>query len=252
MTQALKPKDLMVKPITAKVANAFVVANHYSGKVVPNSQVHLGVFHGKTLCGAMQFGPSINKKGSINLVRGTGWNSFIELNRMVFANHLPKNSESRCIGVAMRMLKKRYPHLEWVISFADATQCGDGAIYRASGFVLTDIRHNDSLRRNPATGEVMHIIQAHHKMLSSEFRRWPALAGYQLRYIYFLDKAKEKNLAAQKIPFTRIAELGVGMYCGKKKMRVEPDSKASGFQSEESGAEPTNTLHISVIGSVNG
>ena len=37
-------KDIIVKPITPASANAFVKAHHYSGKVVPNSQLHLGCF----------------------------------------------------------------------------------------------------------------------------------------------------------------------------------------------------------------
>lgn len=37
------------------------------------------------------------------------------------------------------------PQLKWVVSFADGAQCGDGAIYRASGFVLTGIRVNNSI-----------------------------------------------------------------------------------------------------------
>jgi hypothetical protein len=40
----------------------------------------------------------------------------------------------------MRMIQKHYPHVEWVISFADGCQCGDGTIYRAAGFVLTGIK----------------------------------------------------------------------------------------------------------------
>lgn len=155
-------KDIIVLPITPQVANKFVKRWHYSGKVVPNSQLHLGAFLDGLLHGVMQFGASINKKGTINLVEGTGWNEFIELNRMAFDDVLPKNSESRCIAVAMRLLRKNAPHIKWVISFADATQCGDGAIYRASGFQLVGIAQNSSLRIDPATGDVMHVIQAHH------------------------------------------------------------------------------------------
>ena len=164
-------KDLVVKPIKAADANRLVKKMHYSGKVVPNSQLHLGVFWQGHIEGVMSFGPPINKKGTINIVEGTRWNGFIELNRMAFSERLPRNSESRAIAVAMKLLRKNYPHLEWVVSFADGTQCGDGTIYRASGFVLTDIRVSDALRTNPTTGEVMHVIQAHHLKLSKEFRK---------------------------------------------------------------------------------
>lgn len=72
------------------------------------------------------------------------------LNRMAFADWLPRNSESRAIGYAMKWLRKTYPWLKWVVSFADGTQCGDGTIYRASGFVLTAIKPNNQIWSAPS------------------------------------------------------------------------------------------------------
>jgi hypothetical protein len=135
-------KDIIVKPITSTEANALVKRVHYSGKVVQNSQLHFGVYLGGRLEGAMQFGPSLDKRKLQGIVEGTGWNGFIELNRMAFTDALPRNSESRALAVALRMLKKHAPHLEWVVTFADATQCGDGTIYRAAGCVLTSVKTN--------------------------------------------------------------------------------------------------------------
>lgn len=244
MPKNMTAKDIVVKPVTATVANALCRRIHYSGKVVPNSQLHLGVFLGGKCEGVMQFGPSINKKGTINLVRDTGWNNFLELNRMAFSEALPRNSESRAIGVAMRLIKKHYPHVEWVISFADATQCGDGTIYRASGFVLTAIAENTSLRINPATGEPMHVISAHHAKIQKEFRSWEPLVGYQLRYLYFLNPAARDRLTVPIIPYSKIAELGVGMYRGQKRAgSIAAD--ASPYQGEEGGSIPTPALQPS-------
>jgi hypothetical protein len=211
----MSAKDILIKPIKSADANALCKMFHYSGKVVPNSQLHFGVFYQGRCEGVLQFGPSINKKGTIRLVEGTHWSGFIELNRMAFSDRLPRNSESRAIAICLRLIKKHYPHIEWVVSFADACQCGDGTIYRASGFVLTDIRRNDSLRVNPTTGEQMHVIQAHHKKLSKQFRTWKPLPGYQLRYLYFINPEAKARLTVPVIPFSRIAELGIGMYKGE-------------------------------------
>ena len=211
-----RAKEIIVKVLTSKVANAFVKKQHYSGKVVPNSTLHFGCFLDKRLHGVMSFGPSINKKGTINLVEGTGWNEFIELNRMAFNDFLPKYSESRCISIAMKLIKKNAPHIKWVISFADGTQCGDGTIYRASGFKLVGIAENTALRINPETKKPMHVIQAHHLKMSSEFRNWKAYEGYQLKYIYFIDKKMESNLTKPIIPFSEIDKIGAGMYKGEK------------------------------------
>jgi len=209
-----RAKDIIVKVINSKVANDFVKKTHYSGKVVPNSTLHFGCFLDNKLHGVMQYGPSINKKGTINLVEGTGWNEFIELNRMAFDDYLPKYSESRCIAISIKLIKKNAPQIKWIISFADGTQCGDGTIYRASGFKLVGIVDNTALRMNPKTGEAMHVIQAHHLKMSSEFRNWKPFKGKQLKYIYLIDK--NMVITKEVLPFTEIDKQGAGMYKGKK------------------------------------
>jgi hypothetical protein len=262
-------KDIRVAPISSQDAAALVRRLHYSGKVVQNSQLHLGVFLDGRLEGAMQFGPSLDKRKIQGLVRDTGWNGFIELNRMAFSDRLPRNSESRAIGIAMRMIRKHYPHIEWVISFADGSQCGDGAIYRASGFVLTAIKKNDQIWAAPEgetfsrvrltdgrSKQQQHAQNIIHRVTS---KKGPAimhamsgraggkaaaaaansvnggsasmkgyaaigfkpLDGYQLRYIYFLNPLARERLAVQILPFSKIDEMGAGMYRGEKITRVK-------------------------------
>jgi len=143
-------KDIRVAPISRADADRVVKRVHYSGKVVNNSQLHFGVFLRDRLEGAMQFGPSLDKRKIQGLVSGTLWNGFIELNRMAFGEALPRNSESRALAVAFRMMRKAYPHLEWVVSFADGAQCGDGTIYRAAGFALTGIKKNTQVWAAPS------------------------------------------------------------------------------------------------------
>lgn len=215
-----RAKDVIVKVIPSNIANDFIKRHHYSRKVVPNSTLHFGAFLDGKLHGVMSYGPSINKKGTINLVKNTGWNEFIELNRMAFDEALPRNSESRCIAYSIKLIKKNAPQIKWIISFADGTQCGDGTIYRASNFVLTDIRKNEALKVNPKTGEKMHTITAYHQK-NKDFKNWEALEGYQLRYLYFIDKGKIKDLTVPIIPFDKIDELNAGMYKGKKITREE-------------------------------
>lgn len=209
-----RAKEIIVKVIPSKIANEFVKKHHYSGKVVLNSTLHFGCFLDDKLHGVMSYGHSINKKGTINLVEDTGWNEFIELNRMAFDDYLPKYSESRCIAISIKLIKKNAPHIKWIISFADGTQCGDGTIYRASGFHLVGIVDNTALRINPKNGEAMHVIQAHHLKMINEFRKWEAFDGKQLKYIYLIDKTCK--LTVPILPFSKIDEMGAGMYKGEK------------------------------------
>jgi len=230
-------KKIIVKPINSKDANRLCKLWHYSGKVVPNSQLHFGVWYQGHCEGVMQYGPSMNKKGTINLVNGTSWNGFIELNRMAFSEKLPKYSESRAISVAHKLIKKSYPHIEWVISFADGCQCGDGAIYRASGFILTNIRKNVGMWRLKSGEVICDLILTSHKSAKIKYgmkltesktsflKRINAerLKGFQLRYIYFLNQEAKERLTVPIIPFDKIKEMGASMYLGK---RIEHESNA--------------------------
>ena len=227
-------KRLIVKPISAKDANRIVQSLHYSGKTVQNSQLHLGVFLDGKCGGAMQFGPSLDKRKIQGLVRGTLWNEFIELNRMAFADWLPRNGESRALGFAFRWMRKQYPQLKWCVSFADGTQCGDGTIYRASGFVLTGIKKNTTIVVRP-DGTVGS------ELLGGQHFGGDAVPGYMLRYLYFLDPTARQRLTVPILPFTEIDRRGAGMYKGKPRVR-SVDSDTSGDQPEVGGANPTRTL----------
>lgn len=238
-------KDLIVKVIPSKVAVPFVKTHHYSGKVVNNSNLHFGVFYEGRLHGVMSFGPSLDKSKIQGLVEGTGWNEFIELNRMAFDDILPRNSESRAISIAMKLIRKNAPQIKWVISFADGCQCGDGTIYRASGFVLTGYS-SGSMWKLPDYlvkingGSVAHrmkvqdkcsalsryiLERTHGKNLTLEkcVEQFGGeiLEGKMFRYIYFIDKTYRDRLTVPIIPFSKIDEMGAGMYKGEKVTQAE-------------------------------
>lgn len=233
-----RAKELKLKVIPAKIANDFIRKHHYSGKVVNNSKLHFGVFFDGRLHGVMSYGSSLVKAHIVGLVEGTKWNEFLELNRMAFDSILPRNSESRAISQSIKLIKKNAPHVKWIISFADGCQCGDGTIYRASNFVLTGIKENEAIYELP-NGEIIHEMT----LLSAptqprpelggkslydvnggkySVKRWREITkaqpikGYQFRYIYFIDKAYRSRLTVPEIPFSKIDEIGAGMYKGEK------------------------------------
>lgn len=210
-----RAKDIIVKVIPSKVANDFVKKHHYSGKVVSLSQIHFGCFLDNKLHGVMSYGPPMDKRNVLNLVDSgvydinRKWNEMLELNRMAFDDFLPKNSESRCIAISIKLIKKNAPHVKWILSYSDATQCGDGTIYRASGFKLTQINKNGTIYRL-ASGEVV----AKRGDSKYDFKGSSVLKGFQNRYIYLIDKTCK--ITVPILPFSKIDEVGAGMYKGKK------------------------------------
>lgn len=51
------------------------------------------------------------------------------------------------------------------------------------------------------------------------------IKGYQLRYIYFIDKTYRKKLKCPEIPFTQIDKVGAGMYKAQNITREERNTK---------------------------
>ena len=251
-------KDIILRPIDAKTARDLVKRVHYSGRVVNNSQLHIGVFLNGKLEGAMQFGPPMDKRKLLHLVADTPWNGMIELNRMAFTDALPRNSESRAIAIAMRLLRKHKPNLQWVVSFSDATACGDGTIYRASGFLLTGIRKNTQVYLSPCgtrtetkmtlTKDPAHMRDGKASMSALVAEGWTALPGFQLRYVYLLDPTARERLATPVLPFSEIARRGASMYRGQKPPTQQPPRAGSdpddttAYPAVEGGATPTPAL----------
>lgn len=262
-------KDIQVQPIKASTANELVKRIHYSGKVVNNSVLHFGAFHDGRLLGVMSFGSPLDKRKVLPLVEGTAWNGMLELNRMAFSDVLPRNSESRCLAVAFRLIKKAYPHIEWILSFSDGTQCGDGTIYRASGFVLTGIKKNTSIWEAPngekftdlsprpsIMGEATrkkvetisrvtvtkgtHLAASDGSTSMTRYREagWKPLEGFQLRYIYFINPEARKRLTVPVLPFSRIDEAGAGMYKGEKIKRAKQAMAGDHPAQRQGGTDP--------------
>jgi hypothetical protein len=183
---------------------------------------------------------------------------------MAFSEALPRNSESRAIAIAMRLLRKHAPHLKWVVSFSDGTQCGDGTIYRASGFVLTRIAISKNLVRR-ADGVVIHKMtlesnptaprpelggRSYYAITGGKYNldayakatSGNTVPGYQLRYLYFLDPAARELLNVPVIPFAQIPD-DVRMYKGRKLNASEgEESSRPPSKRKKGGASPTLTL----------
>lgn len=232
-------KQIKVKVIPATIANAFIKRTHYSGKVVPNSALHFGCYLNGVLHGVMSYGSPISKAKVLPLVQPCKWNEMLELNRMAFDDALGKNAESRCIAVSIRLIKKNAPHIKWILSFADGTQCGDGTIYRASGFKLTGIKKTrDSyllpkgesytaitMKLHGYAGSITNYItrEKYHEFMGStaNMDKFALLMkhigaknnnGHQLRYIYLIDT--KASITIPILPFSQIKEMGASMYKG--------------------------------------
>jgi hypothetical protein len=89
------------------------------------------VLHDERLVGGAIFG----LPAAYNVARKyDGGESLLELRRFVLIDALPRNSESFCLGVMLRALRKE--GVKRVLSYADPAHGHAGTIYAASGFTF--------------------------------------------------------------------------------------------------------------------
>lgn len=132
-------KNYSCKEISSKDANKIVKKYHYSGKVVSNSSIHLGIFLENRLVGCLSFGRPLNGDSTLDRFSES---KGVELNRMVMDDDQPRNSESQAISLSIKWLKK-YSDIEWLLSFSDGKEGNVGYIYQATnwkylGYMLSD------------------------------------------------------------------------------------------------------------------
>lgn len=189
-------------------ANRIIVENHYSKKYYNASYIHFGVFIDNELLGVLQFGYAMNPASAGSVVSNTELNEYLELNRMWIDDKAGRNSESRSISYCIKYIKKKYPKIKWIQSFADE-RCGCfGIVYQAANFEYYGehtsifweldgiVYHNSLMTRDPKLSKAAAVIQTgKDKAISYELR--------QFRYLYFIDKREKINCLLTKKPYPK-------------------------------------------------
>jgi hypothetical protein len=200
--------DFYVKEIARDVANKIIVKNHYSKKYYSATYIHLGIYIKKELVGVLQYGYAMNPASCGSVVQDTEMNEYLELNRMWLDDIAPRNSESKAIAYSIKYIKRKYPKIKWIQSFADE-RCGKfGIVYQAANFKYFGehsaifwtldgvIYHNSLMTRDRKLSKSAAIIQDGKDKATSETLR-------QFRYIYFIDKREEKKALLDQKPFEK-------------------------------------------------
>ena len=200
--------NFYVKEIPREQASKMIIANHYSKKVYTATYIHLGLFvHGEML-GVLQFGYAMNPASCGSLVTGTEMDEYLELNRMWIDDSAGKYPESRAFSCALKYIKKRFPKIKWVQSFADERCGGFGIVYQACSF---DYFGEHTSVFWELDGETFHnSIMTRKELRGYKLLNDPANADRvnkyslrQFRYIKFLDKRCKKLCTLKEMPYPK-------------------------------------------------
>ena len=208
LTPALHSHNrLWVSAIPTILAKEAVVNYHYLHSMPGGTQLCLGVFAGDRLSGVLTLG--VGPMNAHRMVEGAKPSDCLTLSRLWLSDELPANSESRVLGVVLRLLR-RETSVKCVISYADPSAGHVGTIYQASNWLYTgtslamplldlgdgEARHSRSLAHKYGTHSLKHF-EAH----GIEVRRIPQAAKH--RYLYFLDRSWRDRLRVPVLTYPK-------------------------------------------------
>ena len=119
-------------PISYGIAKAVYAKHHYlADKDFMNIRSYGALYDGVIL-GSISFGLP-NAKEMKGLFTKDNQSGVFEIVRLAFDDRCPKNSESRLIGISIKLIRKA-EQVKLIISYADTGQGHEGIIYKATGF----------------------------------------------------------------------------------------------------------------------
>lgn len=198
---------LRVQPVPHAVAKALIERHHYLHSLPGGTMLAFGVFVEGRLLGAIILG--VGPFNAHCLVEGALPDDCLVLTRLWLSDELPRNSESKVIGIALRQLR-RHTSLKFLLSYADPSQGHLGTIYQATGWLYTGLSeamplyslggdkpcHSRSFSHAYGTHSLRHF--AEHGV---DVRVVPQSRKH--RYIYFLAPAWRPRLLAPALPYPK-------------------------------------------------
>jgi hypothetical protein len=196
-----------VQPVPIVLAKKLVERHHYLHSLPGGTRLAFGVFVSSRLLGALTLGAG--PTNAYSLVEGATPDNCLTLTRLWLSDRLPRNSESRFLGVVLRSLK-RHTGVKFLISYADPTQGHLGIIYQATGWLYTGLsqstplydvgdgkaRHSRSLSHAYGTHSVEHFFRH-----GVQVNLVPQQAKH--RYAYFLDPSWRDRLQVPALPYPK-------------------------------------------------
>ena len=203
-TSALQ--QISVERIPHRIAKQ-VFRNHYLGTLPGGTKHCLGVFRQKRLEGAVALGAG--PSNGHRVVQGASKGDCLCLTRLWLNDRIPKNSESRVLGIVARLLRKN-TKVKFLVSYADPAHGHRGTVYQGAGWTYTGLSSAMPLY-SVNGGSPEHSRSLSHRIGSHSI---PYLRSHGLdikvvkqqrkhRYVLFLDQTWRERLIVQPQPYPK-------------------------------------------------
>lgn len=195
--------DMTLGPVSPADVHEFGLRYHYTHSG-GNAAFRWGLWHGVVLLGVVAYNiPTRNACASVFGVEHV--EKVWHMGRLVLADEVPTNAESRLIAGSLREIHKRYPHVWAVLTFAAADVGHIGYVYQATNAIYTGLGGHSTYyvdekgtRRPTYDGWFV-------SPESARARGWDVVEGQRKhRYLYVLGTAKQRK---QRLALCRLPSL---------------------------------------------
>jgi hypothetical protein len=192
----------------------------------------IGLWESEKFVGAVVYGSGsqANSHRPFRMHRG----EVCELVRMALApGH--KTPVSKVISISAKMLKKQFPHLRCIVSYADVDRGHYGGIYQASGWAYVGAISSFRIIWGGRTVHPRSLVERYGSYRMEMLKKMDPNAKYvrgmiKNKYAIGLDPAAKALIAAMSKPYPKLLRVG------------SRDSAAPADQAGQGGASPTPTL----------
>ena len=200
-------KTLCFKEISYEKSKKMIIENHYSHKWNTSfGKINIGVFEKDILLGVASYGNLMNPNSYKQFNENFEKDSIIELNRLWLDDSLGKNAETILMKASHDIIRKKYPHIKAIQSFADG-RLGCGTIYKAMNFKYYGF--SETLFYEHLDGTTYHkvpmentcrpdgLIKLNYMWAKKELKPFKVKT---YRYIYVLYKDVKINIEQKEYP----------------------------------------------------
>jgi len=155
----LDSTKIVVRQISKSIAKDLIIKNHYTHKWTL-CKIAYGVFYknnienrfvdgdNETLIGACIYGHPVGRSAAESFSEFIKINQVFELTRLWIEDFRGKNIESYVISQTFKLIKKGFPHIKIILSYADPSQTHVGRIYQALNFIFLGLNSITNLMPN--------------------------------------------------------------------------------------------------------
>ena len=199
--------NLTVREIDRETALSMVQKYHYSNTLPKINKHLLGFYESDKLVGIVTLGWGTRPKHTIKRIfPSLDTQDYYEIGRMCMTDEMPKNSESQMLSALVKYIKRNYPWVKVLFTWADGMLGKPGYVYQAANFIYAGYSDGEMYMRD---GVKIHVRQMKSILLpegtkDSRITVRPTkeqmlkygisqYRGKQFRYLMFLCDKRERE-----------------------------------------------------------